>query len=345
MTEPTPDPNADRSAESRLYLGQEESPGLAAPEIVATALTLLWLGLVGTFFLLTDGSAMPGGTLGVVMTVVSVFVPVALIWVAAVLARTARGMRAEARRLHSSIDAMRAAYVSQLQAGAARPAAERKVDELAQAQRQAESAMATFASRRDGATLSPTPSRKYAASSLRDEAAGDEQPALALGATPDDLKPPVGTTDLIRALNFPDNPDDRDGFRALRSALDDRAYAKLIRAAQDVLTLLSEDGIYMDDLSPDRARPEIWRRFAQGERGRAIAGLGGVRDRSSLALSAGRMRQDTIFRDAAHHFLRTFDKAFAEFEKGATDQEVADIAETRTARAFMLLGRVTGIFD
>jgi hypothetical protein len=101
----------------------------------------------------------------------------------------------------------------------------------------------------------------------------------------------------------------------------------------------------MDDLRPDRARTEIWRRFAQGERGKPIAALGGVRDRSSLALTAGRMRQDTIFRDTVHHFLRLFDRTFTEFEKNATDQEVAALAETRTARAFMLLGRVTGIFD
>ena len=57
------------------------------------------------------------------------------------------------------------------------------------------------------------------------------------------------------------------------------------------------------------------------------------------------MRQDTIFRDTAHHFLRQFDKTFTEFEKNATDQEIVALSETRTARAFMLAGRVTGIFD
>jgi hypothetical protein len=36
---------------------------------------------------------------------------------------------------------------------------------------------------------------------------------------------------------------------------------------------------------------------------------------------------------------------FAEFEKNATDAELADLADTRTARAFMLFGRVTGTFD
>jgi Ribonuclease G/E len=101
----------------------------------------------------------------------------------------------------------------------------------------------------------------------------------------------------------------------------------------------------MDDLRPHRPTPELWGRFALGERGRQISGLGGVRDRSSLALTAGRMRQDTIFRDTAHHFLRQFDKALQEFERNASDQDIAALAETRSARAFMLLGRVTGMFD
>ena len=121
--------------------------------------------------------------------------------------------------------------------------------------------------------------------------------------------------------------------------------AKLIRAAQDVLTLLAQEGIYMDDLKPERARPEVWRAFAEGARGGAVSGLGGIRDRSSLALTAGRMREDPVFRDAAHHFLRTFDKTFAEFEKNASDAELIALADSRTARAFMLFGRVAGVFD
>jgi len=57
------------------------------------------------------------------------------------------------------------------------------------------------------------------------------------------------------------------------------------------------------------------------------------------------MKQDTIFRDAAHHFLRRFDKSFSEFEEIASDAEIAALSGTRTARAFMLLGRVAGTFD
>jgi hypothetical protein len=146
-------------------------------------------------------------------------------------------------------------------------------------------------------------------------------------------------------MNFPENEHDKEGFRTLRRALEDPGTERLIRASQDVLTLMSQDGIYMDDLRPDRSRPEVWRRFAQGERGRTVAGLGGINDRSSLVLAAGRMKKDPVFRDAAHHFLRHFDKTFMEFERHASDEDIARLAETRTARAFMLLGRVTGTFD
>ena len=167
---------------------------------------------------------------------------------------------------------------------------------------------------------------------------------LELGTPVEVLAEPLKNEDFIKALHFPEDANDEAGFAALRRALADRNTNQLIQAAQDVLTLLSQDGIYMDDLRPDMARPEIWRRFAQGERGRTIAALGGIRDRSSLALTNVRMKKDPVFRDSAHHFLRLFDKGFAKFEDTATEAEISAFRETRTARAFMLLGRVAGTF-
>ena len=325
-----------------LYSRPDDGGPLTGTEIVAGALSLGWLALVGGVHLLGGGG---GGSLGTLLTLVAVFLPVAMIWIAALTARTARTMREESRRLQAAIDSMRHAWLSQTQGGFAKPSVEKKLEEIAAAQRQTESALATFTSRRDGTHTVPSADRKAALAQPAPPPVTEEQPALALGTPAEELRAPVSVTDFIRALNFPDSQEDRDGFRALRRALDDRNLSKLVRAAQDVLTLLSQEGIYMDDLKPDRARPEIWRKFARGERGRAIAALGGVRDRSSLALTAARMRSDTVFRDAAHHFLRQFDKTVATFEQTATDAEISELAETRTARAFMLLGRVTGTFD
>jgi hypothetical protein len=288
------------------------------------------------------------------MTLVAVIMPVAVIWVAVAALRSARIMRNESARLSTAIDAMRTSYIQQQHGpmGAAAQASkvDHKLEEIAQASRKTEAALATFIAV-GGATglatsavrrISDTPKAIYTKSQPDDL---DDQTTLALGTAIEEVTPPLSIEDLIRALHFPETADDAEGFRALHLALNDRKVAGLVQAAQDVLTLLSQDGIYMDDLRPDRARPEVWRKFAKGERGKNISALGGVRDRSSLALSSGRMKKDTIFRDATYHFLRRFDQTFIEFEENATDSDIANLAETRTARAFMLLGRVTGTFD
>lgn len=336
---------ADQKTQSPIDLGiyrrYEKSPRISSTEVIAIAVSLVWIVCVGAFFLITSRlDAPPLDSLRFVMTLLAIFLPVALIWVAATAAKSSRIMREESVRLQSAIDAMRQSYVqAQQSANGIKPSVERKLEEIAAAQRKTESAIATFTSIRP--EIHGVASDKTA---LPRATSPEEQGKLALGTSAEDLVAPVNVPDFIRALNFPENAEDKEGFRALRRALQDRQTAQLVQASQDVLTMLSHDGIYMDDLRPDRARPEIWRKFAQGERGRAIAGLGGIRDRSCLALAAGRMRQDAVFRDAVHHFLRRFDKTFASFEPNASDQDIAMLSDTRTARAFMLLGRVTGTF-
>lgn len=337
MNEPDPKPR-----DLGLLARQNGTSQVTAPEWAAAGLSLVWVLAVAAYFF--TGS-MESGVLGFVLVILAVFLPLALIWAVVTTLRSVRSLRAEAARLQATVEAMRAAYVSNQQAGTAmKPSVERKLDEIAAAARHTETALASFNSRRDTGLTVASADRKAVLVQPAPQPEA-EQPGLALGTPAEDLRAPLSVTDFVRAVQFPESPDDKEGFRALRLALENRDVAKLIRAAQDVLTLLSQEGIFMDDLKPDRARPELWRKFAAGERGRGIAALGGVRDRSSLALTAGRMREDPIFRDAAHHFLRTFDRTFSEFEKHASDADLADLADTRTARAFMLLGRVTGTFD
>ncbi len=315
-------------ADGRPSLGGAQRPGavltaplpatplpLAPPPVtrssylVALALSVAWIAL-GVF--VWYGTA-PQGLVERALAVVSVVLPVGMIWVLAISLDQLRLLRAERERLQMVMDQMR------LQA--ANPPAPPRPAPVDEGPRP------TFASRRDA----PPPKV-------------EEQPTLALG--PEDAPgEPLEMEDFLRAVHFPDTQDDTRAFAALKLALADHLTSKLIQAAQDVLNLLAEDGIYMDDLAPDRAKPELWRKFAAGERGRTIAALGGVRDRSCLALTAARMREDEIFRDVAHHFLRSFDKAFVAMEPRATDAQLSALSDTRTARAFMLFGRVTGTFD
>ncbi|MDF1855326.1 hypothetical protein [Pseudooceanicola sp.] len=336
QSQPTPLGIYDRPQRNRL----------SAVEIIAFALSVLWLIGAAVFFVVLVDPESPDGppaglqvdNLRFVMTLLAVFMPVAMIWVAATAARSARVMREESARLQAAIDAIRHSYVAQVQRQSVgtESGVAKKLDEIAAAARKTETALATFSSSRDRSRPMPQP---------RPSEPVEDQAPLPLGTPAEELAPALERSDFIRALHFPETSEDEAGFAALRRALKDRQASQLIRASQDVLTLLSQDGIYMDDLRPDMARPEVWRQFAEGARGKSVASLGGIRDRSSLALTAGRMRQDPIFRDATHHFLRLFDRMFQEFEPTADDSEISDLADTRTARAFMLLGRVAGIFD
>ena len=313
---------------------QGEGIGLTGPDIAAIAASVVWL-IVCVIFLTAGGEGAGSG----LVTTAAVILPIMTIWAVAIVARAARVIQDESRRLQITVDGLRKAYLSQAQAGRAynpQNAIIRKLTEISASQKNFEATLAMVGSARmaEGAAQAGAP-----------EAGPDDQPALSLGTPAEAMQPPLANEDYISALNFPETAEDEAGFAALRRALRDHQTAQLIRASQDILTLMSQEGIYMDDLQPDMARAETWRAFAEGARGREIAALGGVQDRATLALTAGRMKQDPIFRDAAHHFLRRFDQSFAGFAQRASDAEVQAFADTRTARAFMILGRVAGTFD
>lgn len=291
----------------------------------------VWLLAGAGFVLLADFAVMDTVTL--ILLAVGLFLPAVLISMVLLLASALADMRAETGQLQGSIDELRRAMLQRsAPEGDLPPEAAQKIEQLsAQADQTATRLTMFFSQRaREGRSLHP----------------GQQEPqallALAgLEAAPTDALDPAT---LIRGLHFPEDENDTEGFVALRRALADARTAPLIKAAQDVLTRLAQDGIYMDDLRPDRARPEFWRAFAQGTRGALIAPLGGIRDRSCLALSSGRMRSDPEFRAVVHLFLREFDKVLSAFEPTADDAQIAALSDTRSARAFMLLGRVSGVF-
>jgi len=308
------------------------APATRAAELTAILLSVIWFAFCVVLWFAPD---VEWSGLGILIWLSGVLVPIALVWLAVGLARFAREMRAEADELRASLAELRRIDRTprgEDLGGVLAP----KLDALAAAQAELRGQIASLLE--EPVTVQP-------AVQLPGAPLEEPQPSLSLGTPAEELESPVTVPEFIRALNFPENENDAEGFQMLRKALRDRSTQRLVRSSQDVLTLLSQDGIYMDDLSPDRARPEVWRAFARGERGRMIAGLGGVRDRSSLALASGRMRQDPVFRDATHHFLRSFDQTFMDFERTASDEDIIHLADTRTARAFMLLGRVTGTFD
>ena len=332
----------DRDFKTNPLESYEKRKGnsMSPPELILIVLTASWI--IGSAYLLMSETLNGDGTF--IIQLVVVFMPLALLSLCFIIMRASRVMQEETQMLQTAVNALRKAYTNQIKLqeySDSNSAIGGKLEELSKAQNKIQNTLEIISNE------SFTSSKRSAQLSISDSPSSDnkDQPLLAIGTRAEELSEPLSLDDFIRALNFPENADDEDGFAALRRGLQNRETELFIQAAQDVLTLLSQDGIYMDDLRPEVARPETWRRFSLGERGRKVSNLGGIRDRSSLALTSGRMKQDSIFRDTAHHFLRTFDKEFGRFEKFATDEEISAFAETRTARAFMLIGRVAGTFD
>ncbi|WP_306753243.1 hypothetical protein [Paracoccus actinidiae] len=277
------------------------------------ALSAAWLFLVALFWLLVPGGEGTEGGIARLSTIMGTILPLALIWLAVGMARALAVLRAEAADLRQRLSQMRDMAATR----GTPPRPQPETEETGPQPRP---------------TAAPRPVPRPAVPDQRQQAPRVDPPAS------------VDVPTLIRALNFPDGADDAPAIAALRTALQDPDHARVLRAAQDVVTLLAGQDLYMDDLPPDPAPPAAWRRFAQGERGSAIASLGGIQDPVALDIAANLLQQDEIFRDTAHHFLRHFDAMLTRHLPQMDDAQIAVLAETRSARAFMLLGRIAGTF-
>src|SRR5690606_29693937 len=82
-----------------LYSRSSSEPAVGPAEVIAGVVSLIWLALAGGFFLFAGDGGSAGGSLGTVMVLVAIFLPLALIWIAVVTLRTARAMKDETQRL------------------------------------------------------------------------------------------------------------------------------------------------------------------------------------------------------------------------------------------------------
>lgn len=167
----------------------------------------------------------------------------------------------------------------------------------------------------------------------------NRQASLGLDTPP---LPQISGEELVQALNFPNGPDDHATIAALRKALQERDLARLIRAAQDVVTLMASHGLYMDNMPPRFYAPALWREYIAGARGMSVVELALDVDDASLQTAARILQWDEVFRDAAHHFLRQFDRLMSQSAEKFDDPLLAALADTRSGRAFTLLSQVTG---
>lgn len=303
--------------------------------LFATIFSVLWvLGLAaygaGYFGLIGEGVEPQGPvSLEIMIFLFAAILPIALVWIGVLLLRRvaevqrdARDLAAMLKRFQTGPSGNPAARVTPAPKGGAETNA--KLAALSTQMQQVEKALVAILAAK-GAQIDKT------------------EPAAEILATAYSQDNP-NWDELLHALNFPTDEKDRDGFRALRIAMGHRATSQCLRAAEDIMNLLSQDGIYTDDLSPEIAPAALWRQFAKGARGEEVAAVGGIHDTAAIAKVRSRMRSDPIFRDAALHFQRQFDITLRAFCDNGSDPQIEKLANTRTGRTFMLLGRVSGMF-
>lgn len=339
----------------------------------AAAAAALWIALVAAYaagFFGFFGETGPGWRASAAFSgalfLLAALAPAAMIVMGAAIVRLIGDLRAASDRLRRSPPAS-------VEAGPAAPAAgpsaaelDRLADalraEAAEAAKAAEDARAETAASlaRLEASLADTRAALAAApQAAQPLAEGPEkttegvralahadQPALPLDVDAVAGRGGVAWSSVVRALDFPRDSNDKEGFRALRDVVKDREFAELLQAAEDVLTLLAADGLYMEDLTPNPAPAEIWRAYASGARGVEVAALAGITDDAAVASARARMRANAVFRDATLHFLRRFDRLMSRMDRELGDDPLlAAVGDTRTGRAFMLIAKVAGVFE
>ena len=311
--------------------------------LVAIVLTAIWVVVMlaygaGFFGLLGDVAApRDAAFLEVAFFLVVLVLPLALVWITTAVLRRSFQIQDEARRLEQQVRELQAG--TRPQGGVSQPrikdnrveTLQTRVGELAKQIRQMETTVTSV--------------RQMQAAMQSAAAAKPEQKPLPLDepAAPKDA-PELDIATLIKALDFPRNEKDNAGFRALRIAKQNADVEELLRASEDILNLLSQEGVYMDDLRPGVSPAREWRLFAEGTRGADVANVGAIDAPEALERIIERKRTDQIFRDTSLFFLRRFDIMLRQFVESANDAEIQLLADTRTGRAFMMLARAAGMF-
>jgi hypothetical protein len=329
--------------------------GLAGARWAAVA-SAVWVVTVSAYavgFLSVAAGTQTRGTLALdaLFFLVALVLPLGLIWLAASLAGELARQREIVAALaeattplvaaleetratlahHASPEAIAQAVgsaVGEAVAGVRPPDVARPLDELAAGQARLEAALARLAPAPVAGARPVAPAPPSAAAPVETEA-----PA-----------PVLGWDELVRALDFPRDAGDREGFRALKAAQRQPKLGQTLQAAEDVLNLLSQEGIFVDELPLAEIEPSAWRRFMSGMRGAKVGAIGGITDPRALEVAGRLMQADAVFRDTALFFLRRFERVLAEHARDADDDALAALAATRSGRAFMILARTSGTF-
>ena len=149
---------------------------------------------------------------------------------------------------------------------------------------------------------------------------------------------------LIQALHFPNDCNDSFGYMAMRIARKTNAISELLQVSEDFLNLLAQDGIYLDDLTIEPPSVEAWINFIKIDQNHNKRKLSCIGIDETIIKLRLRLKKDTIFRDTALILMRRFDQFLRDKLKTADDHHIFKIANTRSGKAFLIIGKISDSF-
>ncbi len=259
--------------------------------------------------------------------------------------RSGRGVEQDARMLLNEMQAERAALAEVLREAAARA----RSGDLGRARPDTPRSSAAVEPSRPASKPEsvPEPAAKSVNPTPTEPTSIDaDEPPLPLDPPPVDARPALDWNALTTAMEFPDSENDRTTIEALYKVLPDPMAARLMQSAEDVLSVLAGQAIYMDELKAAATTEEDWANYLDGARGEEASAIGSVTDEKALDGARARLKRDGVFRDAALHFLLRYD-AIAKRARTETgdDAHAPRMARTRTGKAYALLARALDRFD
>lgn len=190
----------------------------------------------------------------------------------------------------------------------------------------------------------PEAARRATASRGGDEASYAPSPASPPAPQPS-RAPTLDWEKFVRAANFPDSEDDRETLEALYAVLTDREAAALLQTAEDVLSTLADLNLFMEDMPVHHAPAELWRSFILDGTTRDVLDIGGIRDAHAIQDVEFALNDRPEFLTISKTFFDQYEQLLTRLFEETDDPTLAvELADTRTGRAYMLIGRAEGRF-
>lgn len=146
---------------------------------------------------------------------------------------------------------------------------------------------------------------------------------------------------LIRAFNLPNDENDTEGYDAIEAAVKIESIGTLLQNSHQLLYTLADFDLIMDELEIDLGLISTWRKFAADNAESTVSSLGGTGTFVEIDKVSSIVTERSEFEELANTFSSQMEEFISQAIPQLKDEEIRELAQTRTFRAFLLLGQVT----